>query len=118
MSVTRNWSKFYIGGEKSIPQNIENEIDKIISDNSITLVTKLERAEKLLKKTETDAFERLSNAHNERDEKKAKLNKLKQNRSRWNSTFVWYQIIGLILFTGSETLEKIINPDSKANSKL
>jgi hypothetical protein len=78
----RHWTKFYAGGDKSVSQNIENQIDKIVNDKTINLNTKFERLEELAEKTRIDAFERLSKAHDKRDETKAKLNKLKENRSR------------------------------------
>ena len=109
VTMINNWAGFYVGGDKSITENIKNEIDKIVNDNDINLDTKLKRADEFLYATEEDAFERLSKAHDERNEKKAKLNKFEENRSRWNSGFVWLQILGLILFTGSETIEKIIS---------
>jgi len=105
----KHWANFYIAGDKSIPKNIETELSKIVDDKSTDMDTKFTEVENLLGIAQQDAFERLRKAHEERDEKKSNLNKFNENLSIWNSIFVWFQIIGLILFTGSETIEKFIN---------
>ena len=108
VTMINNWARFYVGGDRSITEKIKNQINEIVNDKNIELGTKLKRAEELLDTAQQDAFERLSKAHDERDKKKDILNKVKENRSRWNTLFVWFQIIGLILFTGSETIEKLL----------
>ena len=104
----RNWNVLFSKGEESeLFQETEKEIQSIAQDEQLTIEKKLEKVEEILLNAHNHANKRLATAHQKRNEHKNEKEKLEKSRLIWNTIFLWLQILGIVLLTGSEIFEKL-----------
>ena len=99
---------FISKGDKSeLYQQSEREIQSIAQDNQLSIEQKLEKVEKIQLSAVNQAKERLATAHQKRNEHQIQKEELEKSRLVWNTIFLWLQILGVVLLTGSEIIEKL-----------
>jgi len=105
----RNWNALFSKGEKSkLFQKTEKEIQDIAQDNKLSIEQKLEKVEKIQLNTRNQASERLTSAHQKRNKHKTQKEKHEKSRLAWNTIFLWLQILGIALLTGSEIVKNFL----------
>ena len=88
---------------------IDEEYKAIIANDDLNLSQKLEQTEKIWREAQKGSFDRFHALQKNSHKNEVQIAKLEKKKQCWSSAFAWFQIVGLILFSGAEVFGKIIN---------
>lgn len=105
--LARLWASLMGGDEANArSQDTDKKIQEIAADKNINIVEKLGKVEQIWKENQAAASKRLEIAHERYSTHKTIKKNLEKVRAGWAKGFAWLQIIGLILFSGAEIIDK------------
>ena len=111
--LAKQWSTLLSDyDQKSIDPNLDNRLNDIVLNDSKSLLIKMEEVEAIWREQQNKASERFKIAHNERDSALSRKNTLDSKKQMWNSIFIWLQILGLIILSSIEIIDKFIEKGS------
>ena len=108
IALADQWA-FLMGGDEANArrQDTEKKIQEIVADENIKIEEKLSKIEQIREANQAAFSKRLEVAHEEYGTDKTIKENLEKDRLRWANGFAWLQIIGLILFSGAEIIDKL-----------
>ena len=116
--LARCWASFWGGEDASATlENTNANLDKILSDESMTVEAKITEVEKLWTDNQDKASSRLRDAHKKFKSNKRVKKDLEDERLFWFRFFIWLQISGLILFSGAEIIGDLIKFNGKRETE-
>lgn len=106
IALAQQWASLMGGDEADVRKEDTDEKLREIVDQNTTIEDKLAKAEEIWKENQAAASKRLDVAHEKYRKHKTVKENLERVRSGWAKGFAWLQIIGLILFSGAEIIDK------------
>ena len=107
IGMAKAWASLLGREQKKVDlEKLDKQIEIIINDKSKDINKKIEEVEKIYQREQELASARLKKAHEKYyDDKQEKQKKEDINRL-WNSFFIWFQILGLMILSICEILDK------------
>ena len=107
IGMAKAWASLLGREQKEVElAKLDKEIEKIINDKSKNINKKIEAVEKIYQREEELASARLKKAHEKYYEDKQEKQKKEDINRRWNSFFILFQILGLMILSICEILDK------------
>jgi len=107
--LARQWAVLLSDDKESeLLKSTNDSIDKILADETVPLLEKIDKVEKIWKENQSAASNRLKVAHEKYHKDKAVKENHEKARLFCTKLFAWLQISGLILFSGAEIIGKVV----------
>lgn len=94
-----------LGRETS--ENIKDRVDEVVSNAKMAYGSRIDEVEKIWRENQEAVGKKLEESHIKNTENKTLKSNYEALRLLWSKCFTWLQILGLILFSGAEIIDKL-----------